>query len=179
MWVLKTKPRSSARVSAVSGPEETWDKAHSLPVALPNTCHPLPYPKLLQPRGRLCFSSPSFSFLYKPAISPACSLGPLGPLGPQLLLWSSEALSLFPSSFSSFLIPRIPASLISWPCSVWTLPDVPGWPLPHIYNKILLVNYTLEQSWPRFHSLLTSEPLLQPRGKDSSWKPEVFNHLTL
>ena len=109
--MLKTKPRSSARVSAVSGPEETWDKAHSLPVALPNTCHPLPYPKLLQPRGRLCFSSPSFSFLYKPAISPACSLGPLGPLGPQLL-----SRSTYPSFLSlqsgTFLMPLAVLSLI-------------------------------------------------------------------
>lgn len=109
--MLKTKPRSSARVSAVSGPEETWDKAHSLPVALPSTCHPLPYPKLLQPRGRLCFSSPSFSFLYKPAISPACSLGPLGPLGPQLLSSSCGPLKLSPFSLPPFLLFSSPASL--------------------------------------------------------------------
>lgn len=41
-------------------------------------------------------------------------------------------------------------SLLS-PNSVWTLATVSGWSLPHLYNRILLLNHILERQCPHFH----------------------------
>lgn len=37
--------------SQLSGPNETWNKSHSVSVALPAPLNPTSYPKPLQPRG--------------------------------------------------------------------------------------------------------------------------------
>lgn len=46
-----------------------------------------------------------------------------------------------------------PTRSLLTPNSVWTLATVSGWSLPHLYNRILLLNHILERQHPHFHPL--------------------------
>lgn len=90
-------------------------RSHSIPVAPPSASPPICTLNLSFPIAGLLIPSPSLGFLY--------ILSHFGHV-------DSWSLGSWPATLA---FPHL--SLLSWPSSVWMIPDDPGYFFPHIYNK--------------------------------------------